>query len=66
MSLQALVRTALARNEDVQIAATRVLEAEAQLGITRSDQYPSVDAGGWAVADGRRSRDRPRHARRPP
>ena len=43
--LQALVRTALARNEDVQIAATRVLEAEAQLGITRSDQYPSVDAG---------------------
>jgi outer membrane protein, multidrug efflux system len=42
--LQALVRGALAQNEDVQLAAVRVLEAEAQLGITRADQYPSVDA----------------------
>jgi outer membrane protein, multidrug efflux system len=42
--LQALVRTALAQNEDVQLAAARVLEAEAQLGITRADQYPSVSA----------------------
>ena len=42
--LQALVRTALEQNDNVRLAAARVLEAEAQLGITRSDQYPSVSA----------------------
>jgi len=40
--LQALVRTALMQNEDVRIAAARVLQAEAQAGITRADQYPTV------------------------
>ena len=44
--LQNLVKSALKSNEDVQIAATRVLQAQAQLGITRSDQYPSVGADG--------------------
>ncbi|MGH9796121.1 MAG: efflux transporter outer membrane subunit [Candidatus Acidiferrales bacterium] len=43
--LQALIRTALQQNYDVRIAATRILQAEAQLGITRADQLPSVDAG---------------------
>lgn len=43
--LQGLIRTALKNNYDVRIAATRVLEAQAQLGITRADQLPSVDAG---------------------
>lgn len=43
--LQKLVRTALENNYDVRIAANRILQAEAQLGITRADQYPSVDAG---------------------
>jgi len=42
--LQDLIRTALARNYDLQIAAARILQAEAQLGITRSDQFPSVQA----------------------
>ncbi len=42
--LQALVRTALAQNENVQLAASRILQAEAQLGITRADQYPGVVA----------------------
>ena len=42
--LQTLVRTALDQNDDVRLAAARVLEAEAQLGITRADQYPSVSA----------------------
>jgi multidrug efflux system outer membrane protein len=42
--LQALVRTALTQNEDLRIAAARILEAEAQLGITRADQYPTVTA----------------------
>ena len=44
--LQGLVRTALKNNYDVRIAATRILEAQAQLGITRADQLPSVSAGG--------------------
>ncbi|MFY9912408.1 MAG: TolC family protein, partial [Candidatus Sulfotelmatobacter sp.] len=44
--LQSLIRTALKNNYDVRIAATRVLEARAQLGITRADQYPSLSAGG--------------------
>lgn len=43
--LQALIRTALQQNYDLRIAATRILQAEAQLGITRADQVPAVDAG---------------------
>jgi multidrug efflux system outer membrane protein len=41
-----LIRIALKNNYDVRIAATRVLQAQAQLGITRADQYPSLGAGG--------------------
>jgi outer membrane protein, multidrug efflux system len=44
--LQGLIRTALKNNYDVRIAAARVLEARAQLGITRADQFPSLSAGG--------------------
>jgi outer membrane protein, multidrug efflux system len=44
--LQGLIRTALQNNYDVRIAATRVLQAKAQLGITRADQFPSLTAGG--------------------
>jgi outer membrane protein, multidrug efflux system len=44
--LQTLIRTALANNYDVQIAAERVVAAQAQLGITRADQLPSVSASG--------------------
>jgi multidrug efflux system outer membrane protein len=43
--LQQLLRTALEQNYDVRIAAARILEAEAQLGITRSNQFPQVNAG---------------------
>jgi multidrug efflux system outer membrane protein len=43
--LQDLVRTALKQNYDVRIAATRILEARAQLGITRADQLPTISAG---------------------
>src|SRR6185436_5030656 len=42
--LQVLVRTALAQNDDLRVAAARVLEAEAQLGITRADRYPTIGA----------------------
>jgi len=44
--LQDLIRTALKNNYDVRIAAARVLQAQAQLGITRADQLPSVAVGG--------------------
>lgn len=44
--LQNLIRTALKNNYDVRIAAARVLQAGAQLGITRADQLPSLSVGG--------------------
>jgi multidrug efflux system outer membrane protein len=44
--LQSLIRTALKNNYDVRIAAARVLQAQAQLGITRADQLPTLSAGG--------------------
>lgn len=43
--LQELVRTALAENVDVRLAAARVLEARALLGLARSAQFPQLDAG---------------------
>src|SRR5258708_96954 len=43
--LQSLIRNAIQQNYDVRIAATRVLQAQAQLGITRSNQFPSVSGG---------------------
>src|SRR5215831_16635298 len=47
--LRDLIKTALAQNYDVRIAAARILEARAQLGITRADQYPSVNATAAAL-----------------
>jgi multidrug efflux system outer membrane protein len=46
--LQALIHKALAQNYDVRIAATRVLEAQAQVGITRADQFPNIYGGASA------------------
>ena len=43
--LQELIHTALQQNYDVRIAATRILEARAQVGITRADQLPTIGAG---------------------
>jgi multidrug efflux system outer membrane protein len=48
--LQELIRTALKQNYDVQIAAERVMESQAQLGITRSDQFPQINAAGGYTA----------------
>ncbi len=45
--LKELAKTALQQNYDVRIAATRILQAQAQLGITRADPFPTV-AGGVA------------------
>lgn len=44
--LQELIRTAVKQNYDVRIAAERVLESQAQLGVTRSQQYPQLNGGG--------------------
>ena len=43
--LQSLIRTALRQNYDSRIAAERVLAAQAQLRIARSNQYPSAGVG---------------------
>ncbi len=43
--LQDLIHTALQQNYDVRIAATRILQAQAQVGITRADQLPTINAG---------------------
>jgi multidrug efflux system outer membrane protein len=47
--LSDLIRTALKQNYDVRIAAARILQARAQVGISRADQLPSVSAGASAV-----------------
>jgi outer membrane protein, multidrug efflux system len=49
--LQQLIRLALQQNYDVRIAASRVLQAQAQLGITRADQFPTVSAGSQAFGE---------------
>ena len=43
-TLQGLIGTALEQNYDVRIAAARIVQARAQLGITRADQLPTVSA----------------------
>jgi multidrug efflux system outer membrane protein len=43
--LQSLIRLAIARNYDLQIAANRILQAQAQVRITRADQFPNVSGG---------------------
>lgn len=48
--LQQLIRTALSENYDVRIAAARILQAQAALGITRADQFPTITAGASAAS----------------
>ena len=43
--LQELIATAVRQNFDVRIAAARVLQARAQLGVVQADEQPTVDAG---------------------
>jgi len=43
--LTQLIHTAIGNNYDVRIAAARVLEAQAQVGITRANQLPSANVG---------------------
>jgi multidrug efflux system outer membrane protein len=59
-ALRDLIRSALQQNHDVRIAAARILEARALLGIATADQLPDVTAA--ASAANERS---PRAAGRP-
>ena len=47
--LQDLIRKALTNNYDVRIAAQRILEQQAQVRITRSQEFPTVSVGGTAI-----------------
>ena len=44
--LQELIKQALASNYDLRIAAQRVLEQQAQVKITRAQQFPTISVGG--------------------
>src|SRR5262245_37439264 len=44
-ALQELSRTALVNDYDLPLAVARVNAARANLGITRSDQFPNITAG---------------------
>ncbi|MEI9976838.1 MAG: TolC family protein [Ignavibacteriota bacterium] len=47
--LQELIRTALANNFDLRIAAQHILEQQAEVKIVRSQQFPSINAGGTGI-----------------
>jgi len=47
--LQAFIKEALTNSYDIQIAAARVLQAEAALRVTRSQFFPTINAGGDLV-----------------
>ncbi len=49
--LQKMIRSALQNNFDVRLAATRILQAQAQVGITRADQFPQLSAGPGYLAE---------------
>ena len=50
-ALRELIRTALIDNYDVQVAAARVLQARAQVGIVRSQIFPTVSGSGTGQTD---------------
>jgi multidrug efflux system outer membrane protein len=47
--LQDLIRKALVNNYDVRIAAQHILEQQAQVKITRSQQFPTITVGGTGI-----------------
>jgi multidrug efflux system outer membrane protein len=50
--MKELIHEALAKNFDVRIAAQRVLEQQAQVGVTRAQSLPTLSAGGAYSAIG--------------
>jgi len=57
--LQALIRTALAQNYDVQVAAARILQAQSQVTVARSREFPTVDGSITAPYTAYSGSDRP-------
>ena len=57
--LQALIRTALAQNYDLRIAVSRILQAQSQVTIARSREFPTVDGSASAPYLGYTGSDRP-------
>jgi len=47
--LKELIRTALQQNYDLRRAGSRILQARAALGITRSNQFPTISADASAL-----------------
>ena len=45
-TLQALLKEALTNNYDIRIAASRIMQAQASLGVTRANQFPTVGGVG--------------------
>jgi multidrug efflux system outer membrane protein len=41
--LQELIRTALVENYDLRVAVSRILQAQSQVTVARSQQFPTVD-----------------------
>src|SRR5258708_6412289 len=56
--LQKLVRTAMAQNYDLRAAVARIDAERANLGLTRSNQFPQIEAGA-DIATSRSSRNGP-------
>jgi NodT family efflux transporter outer membrane factor (OMF) lipoprotein len=50
-ALRELIQTAMVQNYDVQIAAARILQARAQVGIVRSEMFPTISGGGSLQKD---------------
>ncbi|MEA2264408.1 MAG: outer membrane protein multidrug efflux system, partial [Acidobacteriaceae bacterium] len=50
--LQGLIREALTNNYDIRIAASRILQAQASVGITRANQLPALN-GSFGVETAR-------------
>jgi len=48
-ALHGLIETAIKQNYDVRIAAARILEARALVGVARADQLPEVTAAASAI-----------------
>src|ERR1700678_540980 len=51
-ALQALIKEALTNNYDIRIAASRILQAQASVGVTRSNQLPALN-GSFGVQNER-------------
>jgi len=57
--LQELIRTALVENYDLRVAVSRILQAQSQVTVARSQQFPTVDVGASAPYTGFVGGDRP-------